>query len=259
MRTVTVNYRDYRGRVEYNIYETAEQLKSDKPNAKIARSLADAEPGDYVAADNGWIVPLLAVKWIEDKTLRYGDRKPRKKAYQYKVFHFPKYKKAVRVESLSSSSFNYVPSTMDNFASEGKRCRMFEMSAKKILFARHLAAGTDPMTAVHFVYPKVMNKNKLLKNLLANDKLMNSVKIIGGKSMREQLEEMGLGSQVFARRLKDILDDPKSDSRLKLFAFKTIFTLISSWKDEKEAELNEKAEIQAIDMDAIRKKICHQN
>jgi hypothetical protein len=67
MRTVTVYHRDGRGKVDYYIYETVDGLMEEMPNANVTKSVANAAEGDYVVSDNGWVVPLIRMTYLEDK------------------------------------------------------------------------------------------------------------------------------------------------------------------------------------------------
>jgi len=184
-------------------------LLADKPFAKIATHISTAEPGDYVVSDNGWVVPLVAVTWLEDKNYNYnGDRRPRRKIFKYKVYHFPKQKKAFRAESLHRAVFNYMPGSSNNFASDGKRNRAYELSVRKIQFAQYIIKGYDPMSAARLVYPKVNNLNKLIKSLLTNDKLMNFIAEKQGLSVQEQLVRSGITYDLLANQIKAIFDLP---------------------------------------------------
>ena len=127
MRVVSVNHRDERGRVDYQIFETVDKLMEEKPDANVTDNMENAIEGDYVVSDNGWVVPLIKKTYLEDKYCRGGkNRYKRNKIYRYVVFHFPKDRKVWGANNLHNVKFNYTPKTGKNIASDDKRNRMYE-------------------------------------------------------------------------------------------------------------------------------------
>ena len=127
MRVVSVNHRDERGRVDYQIFETVDKLMEEKPDANVTDNMENAIEGDYVVSDNGWVVPLIKNTYLEDNYCRGGkNRYKRNKIYRYVVFHFPKDRKVWGANNLHNVKFNYTPKTGKNIASDDKRNRMYE-------------------------------------------------------------------------------------------------------------------------------------
>jgi hypothetical protein len=227
MRTISVNHRDGRGRVEYCVFETVESLLERKPNANATNNLANAIEGDYVVSDNGWVVPLIRKTYLEDKYCRGGKKRyKRNKVYRYVVFHFPKDRKVWRAENLHNVKFNYTPKTGKNIASDEKRNRMYELSARKIYWAQLVASGVEMEEAVRIAYPRVVNKNKLLKQLLLNDKIMGYMAECRGISTRQAFERANLNYEYLARTLMATLDDDTADTKLKIYAMDVILKLL---------------------------------
>jgi len=227
MRTISVNHRDGRGRVEYLVFETVESLLERKPNANVTESLANALEGDYVVSDNGWVVPLIKKTYLVDKYCRGGKKRyKRNRVYRYVVFHFPKDRKVWRADNLHNVKFNYTPKTGKNIASEEKRNRMYELSAKKIYWAQLVASGVDMEEAARIAYPRVVNKNKLLKQLLLNDKIMDFLMESRGISTQKAFERANLNYEYLARTLMATLDDDTADTKLKVYAMDMIHKML---------------------------------
>jgi len=227
MRTVSVNHRDGRGRVAYYVYETKDGLLEEMPNANVTENLANALEGDYVVSDNGWVAPLIRKTYLEDKYSRGGKKRyKRNKIYKYVVFHFPKDRKVWRADNLHNVKFNYTPKTGKNIASEEKRNRMYELSARKIYWAQLVASGVELEQAMRIVYPRVVNKNKLLKQLLLNDKIMEYLAESKGISMQGAFERANLNMEYLARTLKETLDDDTADTKLRIYAMDVILKLL---------------------------------
>ena len=226
MRIVTVQHRDFRGKTDYNIYETVAQLLADKPTATIAEKLSTAKTGDWIVSANGWVVPLLAIKLIEDKTIR-GMGKPymRHKFILYRVYHFPKQKVCIRDGREDLKLFNYNPKTNKNFAGDDIKCRLNELSPRKILFAQYVARGYDMNTALRLAYKNIASPGKLLKSLLSNDKLMDYLAKFPTPEAKA-LERQGLTNDYVCLQLKNYLDNPKTPTNHKLFALKIVYQVI---------------------------------
>jgi hypothetical protein len=227
MRVVTVNHRDGRGKMDYYIYETVDGLLENMPNANVTENLENAVEGDYVVSDNGWVVPLIKITFIEDKHTRGGKKRyNRNWVYRYVVFHFPKDRKVFRADNLHNVVFNYTPKTGGNIGSEDKRNRMYELSARKIYWAQLVANGVELEQAMRIVYPRVVNKNKQLKQLLLNDKIMQYLAESKGISMLGAFERANLNMEYLARTLKETLDDDNADTKLRIYAMDVILKLL---------------------------------
>jgi len=227
MRTVSVKHRDYRGLVEYPIYETIEQCREAFPTANILHQLRNAVAGDYIVSRNGWVVPLLTVTKIVNKYMMSGGvKRNRKTAFTNIVYQFPKQKICVRREKLDSFEFNYTPRDGKNIESTGARCRLYELSIRKIRWAQLVSEGYDPMTATSFVYPSVFNKNKLTKTLLANDKIINFIEEKNGNSRKKSFEAIGINSAYLAKEIKRILEDRTEKGILRKWAFDVVTNIL---------------------------------
>lgn len=227
MRTVSVNHRDGRGTVDYCIFETIDSLLDNDPNANIASNLENAVEGDYVVSDNGWVVPLIKKTYLEDKYCRGGKKRyKRHRTYRYVVFHFPKDKKLWRVNNLHNVKFNYTPKTSKNIASDEKRNRMYELSARKIYWAQLVASGAEIEEAVRIAYPRVVNKSKMLKQLLLNDKIMEFLSESRGISVAKGFESANLNIEYLARKLMATLEDDTADTKLRIYALETIHNML---------------------------------
>ncbi len=66
MRTISVNHRDGRGRVDYYVYETVDDLLLEMPNPNVTKNLENVVEGDYIVSDHGWVVPLKANMGVEN-------------------------------------------------------------------------------------------------------------------------------------------------------------------------------------------------
>ena len=223
MRVVTVYHRDDRGKVEYGIYESEELLRVSDADAKICNNLWEAEKGDYVVSQNGWVVPLIQVTELRNKYYKYkSQRRVRRNDVIYKVYHFPQQKICVRYNKIADYKFNYMPKNSKNIAGDGVVNRMYELSVRKIEWAQLVANGIEPATATERVYPSVWNKNSLTKTLLLNDKIYNFIMEKSGSSMKRAYKRIGVDEDYVADLLKSITENKKESWKLRMMAMKVI-------------------------------------
>jgi hypothetical protein len=227
MRTVIVNHHDSRGRTEYKIYDREEALFADQPNASIAESLEGAQPGQHVLSANGWIVPLLHRVSMSDKWLRGKEKKPRKKQFDYTVFHFPKDRKVYRSDKLSGAIFNYNPSVSGSIASDSIHNRQYELSSRKLYWVQLVKHGVDLMYATQLAFPTDRNHEVRLKALLLNPKLMQLI-VEDLDGLKRSLATRGISEEYFAGTIQSILEAESQPIRMKQWALQTLHSILAS-------------------------------
>jgi hypothetical protein len=229
MRTVTIKHRNGLGERTYRIYESIEQLKETEPEASVSNKLSEAEEGDYVVSKNGWVVPLIRKTRLVNKYYKRGGRRYKRRVeYTHTVYHFPHQRVCVSEKRLEAAEFNYKPKDSKNIASEGKRNRMYELSSRKIQWAQLVARGYDPKLATQEVYPRVMNKNRLTKSLLLNDKIIEYIESKANGGRKKYLKSIGMSVEEYIKYIKEIIEDKQSAPKLRIFALELVYKILSS-------------------------------
>lgn len=233
MRKVTVQHRDERGKVEYVVYESVQELEKVLAPALpvITDSLATASAGNYVISANGWVVPLLAVATLQDKYLRGTEKRPRKNPIRYRVFNFPKDRKVFREDKLPQVIFNYTPQSYNGIASTEKQCRLYQLSPRKMLWVQLIRQGMDVIEATKKAYPNERNPDKHSKQLIANPKLIEMI-CAGHETLQGELEKRGIGTEFLAGEIDRVLHDPSASSGMKIWAMKAILSAFEPCGEE---------------------------
>lgn len=220
-RQVEVRHRDSRGTILYTIFEKPEDVSGQ------VRNIWDAEEGDFVQANNGWIPPLLRKRILTSTTAltATGKRIQRHTPIIFWEFIFPKMKWICRPEQARTKSFNYKPVTSALAASEEKRNRASELTLKRLLFCQYILEGMDPRMAALCVWPDSRNPTRIAKVLLLQPKIIHylTTQIQMRKNMNQMLDEQGMTDEAVIGEL--ITMARGDDTRRKIWALDKILEI----------------------------------
>lgn len=203
---------------EWEVYEGRNEFKLYRPNTDLRLCFGDTEEGDYVESTTGFIVPCL-------KRKHYVATIRDKYKYDKYYFQFPKVKTFVYKNKLHTKPF-YYPTNSSNLVPVDPYNQDVMRRPQVKLFAAGMREGLPIEVSYINAFGKYdkTQAGYLLQHKSVIQYIFNDNDRI--KTMRRELEEVGITKISIAEKIKDILEEAKPNPNLLKWALETSIKLL---------------------------------